>query len=106
MTYLFVIIGVSVINALFNERMSVAEILGANVIIVSSILIIERFVVQKVTIKERQVIYDVLENLKPENEHKLYDDLKAQTGLDITKVNVKKIDYANKMATINILYKG
>jgi len=106
MTYLLVIIGVSVINALFNDKMSIAEILGANVIIVSAILILERYVVQKVSVKERQVVYDNLDNLKPENEQKLIEDLKEKTGLHITRVNIGKIDYANKMATINLLYRG
>lgn len=105
MTYLFVIIGVSVINALFNDQMSVAEILGANTIIVSGILIIERYVVQRVSVLERQVVYDNLENLKPENEQKLLEDLEVKTGLSITHVKVAKIDYANKMATINILHR-
>jgi len=105
MTYLFVIIGVSVINALFNTNMSVAEVIGANVAIVLGILIIERFVIQKVTVKERQVIYANLENLKPENEALLYQDLSEKTGLQITSVSVVKIDYANQMATIKILFK-
>jgi len=105
MTYLFVIIGVSVINALFNTNMSIAEVLGANVTIVVSILIIERYVIQKVMVQRRQVIYDVLDNLKPENEEKLHSDLTQKTGLNITQVTIAKIDYANKMATINILYR-
>ena len=106
MTYLLVIIGVSVINALFNDKMSVAEILGANVIIVGGILIIERYVVQKVSVQERQVVYDKLENLKPEKEKQLLEDLATKTGLQITSVSIGKIDYANNMATIKILYKG
>jgi hypothetical protein len=105
MTYLFVIIGVSVINALFNTNMSIAEVLGANVTIVVSILVIERYVIQKVMVQRRQVIYDVLDNLKPENEEKLHKDLTQKTGLKITQVTIAKIDYANKMATINILYR-
>lgn len=105
MTYLLVIIGVSVINSLFNANMSIAEILGTNTIIVGGILIIERYVIQKVMVQQRQVVYDELDNLKPENEEKLYADLSQKTGLTITKVSILKIDYANKMATISILFK-
>lgn len=105
MTYLLVIIGVSVINALFNDNMSVAEIIGANTIIVGGITIIERFVIQKVMIQQRQVVYENLENLKPENEEKLYSDLSRKTGLNITKVTIVKIDYTHNMATLNILFK-
>ena len=39
MTYLFVVIGVSVINALANKKMSYAEILGANLLVVASMTI-------------------------------------------------------------------
>lgn len=105
MTYLLVIIGVSVINALFNANMSIAEILATNIIIVGGILIIERYVIQKVMVKQRQVVYDNLENLKPENEEKLYADLAQKSGLNITQVTIVKIDYANQMATLSILFK-
>jgi hypothetical protein len=38
---LFIVIGISVINALSNKKMSYAEILAANLIVVSAIYIID-----------------------------------------------------------------
>ncbi|MFT4523568.1 MAG: hypothetical protein ACI8ZN_002523, partial [Bacteroidia bacterium] len=42
MTYLFVVIGISVINSLANQKMSYAEIVGANTAIFLALFIIER----------------------------------------------------------------
>ena len=42
MTYLFVVIGVSVINSLANQKMSYAEIIGGNLLIVFALYFIEK----------------------------------------------------------------
>lgn len=105
MTYLFVVIGVSVINALANKNMSYAEVFGANIAIVGAIYIIEKYVLSKARVEQRSVTYDDLENVKPENYDKLVEDLKEKTGLDITEVSVLKTDLANGICTLNIFYR-
>ena len=104
MTYLFVVIGVSVINALANESMSYVEVLGVNLIIIGAIYIMERYMLTQNGIKGRSVIYDQLENIKPENHELLLKDLSEKTGLDVKSVKVDKVDYANKVATLIIYY--
>ena len=99
------VIGVSVINALVNESMSLAEILGANIAIVGAIYFIEKLVLSKGKIEKRTVVYSQLENIKPENYQKLLADLNQKTGLNVTEVNVQKVDFANQMATITIFYR-
>ncbi len=42
MTYLFIVIGVSVINSLANKKMSLAELVLGNSIVIVSIMVIER----------------------------------------------------------------
>lgn len=105
MTYLFVVIGVSVINALVNESMSLAELLGANLSIVGAIYFIEKLVLSKGKIEQRTIVYSELENIKPEHYDQLLADLNQKTGLDVTEVNVQKVDFANQMATITIFYR-
>ena len=105
MTYLFVVIGVSVINALVNENMSLIEILGANTAIVGAIYFIEKLVLSKGKIEQRTIVYSELENIKPENYEQLLADLNQKTGLDVTEVNVQKVDFANQMATITIFHR-
>ena len=66
MTYLFVVIGMSVINALSNENMSYAELLTSNLAIVGGIYVIEKYVLSKGRVEQRVVTYND-EKLKPEN---------------------------------------
>lgn len=104
MTYLFVVIGVSVINALVNDQMSFLEILLVNIVIVVSISVIEKTVLSKGRSSERNIVYDVLENVKPENYDKLLLDLREKTGLEISRVSVQKVDLTNNVATLTLYY--
>ncbi len=103
MTYLFVVIGVSVINSLANKKMSYAEIIGANAIIVLVLTILERYwTLKHETIKS--IVYDNLENIKPQNYSHLKSDLEERTGLNIHKISVGKIDFFKNVAQITIHY--
>lgn len=102
MTYLFVVIGVSVINAL--SKMNLLELLAVNLIIILAIYIMERYMLTHNGIKGRSVIYDQLDNIKPENHEQLLQDLSKKTGLDVKNVKVDKVDYANQVATLTIYY--
>lgn len=103
MTYLFIVIGVSVINSLANKKMSYAEIVAANLMIVLTISVIERLLFLKHEIT-KNIVYDNLENIKPINEASLKEDLELRTGLKINKVTVGKIDYLTNSAIITIYY--
>jgi hypothetical protein len=103
MTYLFVVIGVSVINSLANKKMSYAEIIGANAIIVLVLTVLERYwTLKHETIKS--IVYDNLENIKPQNYSYLKSDLEERTGLNIHKISVGKIDFFKNVAQITIYY--
>jgi len=104
MTYLFVIIGVSVINSLANQKMSYAEIVGANVIIVSILFVIERLWFKKTTIS-KTIIYEKIENIKPEMHDELIKDLEDRTGLTIDEIEIGDIDFIKDSTTIKIKYK-
>lgn len=104
MTYLFVVIGVSVINALAGNNLSYSELLAANSIIIVAIFVIERFMLTSRGIRERSVVYDDLNNIKPENYLKLLDDLKSKTGLNVIKIKVNKVDFSNRIATLTLYY--
>jgi uncharacterized protein DUF4956 len=105
MTYLFVVIGVSVINALANKKMSYVEIVAGNLIVVIAIYILERVWLLKQENK-RKIIYENLENTKPENYERLKDDLQNRTGLSIKKITIGNVDYVNGTATLIIYYEG
>lgn len=103
MTYLFVVIGVSVINSLANKKMSYAEIISANAIIIFVLTIIERYWALKHE-QSKSVIYENIENIKPENYKLLIADLEKRTGLAINKVIVGDIDFLKDTANITIFY--
>lgn len=103
MTYLFVVIGVSVVNSLANKKMSYAEIVAANVIIVLALVILERLWSLKHQ-RTKQVIYEKIENIKPENYNFLKEDLEQRTGLSINKVIIGDVDFLKDIAHVTVHY--
>ena len=103
MTYLFVVIGVSIINALANKKMSYAEILSANAIIIFVLVLIERYWALKQVVS-KSIIYENIENIKPENYKTLKRDLENRTGLTINKVLIGDVDFLKDTAKVTIFY--
>lgn len=103
MTYLFIVIGVSVINSLANKKMSFAEIILANLTITVSIAVIERMWHLKHQVTKK-IVYENIENIKPENYALLVQDLKERTGLEVNKVTVGDINFLRDTAVLTIFY--
>lgn len=103
MTYLFVVIGVSIINALANKKMSYAEILSANTILIFVLILIEKYWALKQVVS-KEVVYENIENIKPENHHLLKSDLEKRTGLIITKIDIGNVDFLKDTAKVTIFY--
>lgn len=103
MTYLFVVIGVSVMNSLVNKKMSYSEILLANAVIVSSTAILE-YVWQLKQELTKVIIYEQIENIKPENYDLLIKDLENRTGISINKAEVGSVDFLKDTAKVTIHY--
>lgn len=103
MTYLFVIIGISVINSLANKKMSYAELLLANTIVVLSLYIIEKiWLLKQETIQK--IIYNNIENTKPQNRVALKEDLEERTGLKINRIEIGNINFAMESVVLMIYY--
>lgn len=103
MTYLFVVIGVSVINSLANKKMSYFEIVGANILIIGILFLIERYWALKQE-ESKSIIYENIENIKPENYDTLKSDLEQRTGLNINKVTIGEVDFLKDTAKVTIFY--
>jgi hypothetical protein len=103
MTYLFVVIGVSVINGLANRRVSYAELLLTNLVIVGTIHVMERVFLLKHEMS-KEIIYENVEMVKPEHRAELIKDLEERTGLKINRLEIGRIDYIRDSARINIFY--
>lgn len=103
MTYLFIVIGISMINALSNKSVSIFEVLFTNGLIALITYLIDRLWFQ--TIEEKKsIVYEKIELIKPENKQELIQDLKERTGLPIHEVKVDKIDFLRDTAAVTIYY--
>ncbi len=103
MTYLFVVIGISIMNALVNKKMSYVEILSANTIIFIATYILENINALKHEVSKK-ITYDNMELVKKQNEKLLLEDLEQRTGLKINRVKVNSLDYFKPSANLTIYY--
>ena len=103
MTYLFLVIGISVVNALANKKISYAELVFANLLIVFVTFGMERLWLLKHETR-KNITYEKIELIKPENKEELLKDLKERTGLNIVRYEIRRIDFLKDIANIRIFY--
>jgi hypothetical protein len=104
MTYLFLVIGVSVINALTNKKVSVAELLFTNLA-----LILITYGFEKVWLltheSVKDIIYEKIDLVKPEKYNEMIEDLQQRTGIQkINKVEIGRIDFLRDTCRLKIYY--
>ena len=105
MTYLFIVIGISVINALSNKKMSYAELAFTNVAIIGVTYALEK--IWLLRHESRKIItYEKIGLIIPEKHDELLSDLEQRTGLKIVRFEIGKINFLNDTAQIFIYYNG
>ena len=102
MTYLFVIIAISVINAVGVE-VNYGGLIGANLLFVLCIWLCESNRWLK-HVSCKLILYDRIELIKSSCEQELIADIKARTGLKIIRVEVGYIDFLRDAAMLKIYY--
>lgn len=100
MTYLFIVLCLSVVNALAST-MPVTELLLTNLLIVLCVWVCERSL--KV-VPCKLIQYDRIELIQPDRKEELKEDLRKRTGLDVIKVEVGGIDMLRDMAVLKVYY--
>ncbi len=103
MTYLFVVIGLSVMNALANKKVSYIELLFTNAAIVFGLWALEKFL-NRAHEGSMKIVYENISNVNIAQYGLLLEDLKARTGFDIKHFEIQKIDYLKDVATITIYF--
>lgn len=103
MTYLFVIIGVSVINALINIKTSLSEIIFGNILVILTIFMIEYIIPLKSEVSKK-IIYEKIENIHPDKHSILRADLEQRIGLAIHRFHIGEIDFKRCKAHITIYF--
>ena len=104
MTYLFIIIGISIINGL-ALTVSYVELIVTNILFVISIWLFEYHIITTKRTEMKIILYDKIENVKHGHETELIADLKERTGLDIIEVEVGHIDFLRDVAFVKVTYK-
>lgn len=103
MTYLFVVIVVSVINALANKKISYAELVLTNFLIFGLLYVLEKILNLRQEIMYT-VLYEKIENVQAGKEDDLLADLKQRTGKNIKRFHIERIDFLRDVAYINIFF--
>lgn len=104
MTYLFVIIGISVMNALSNKKMSYIEIITANSAIVFGLYWLELYWMSNFLLSKK-IVYETIENIHPDNHEKLKKDLEQRLGIEIHDLEIGDVNFLRDTAQITIRYK-
>ncbi len=108
MTYLFVIISLSVISAIASIGdetgllpENIVELMSAYVIVVVLIALCESVLKVKAT---KLIQYDRVELTVPQRYDELMDDIRKRTGLDVIKIEVGGVDFLKDSAVLKIYY--
>lgn len=103
MTYLFVVIGIAVINSLANRKMSYAELALTNGFIFGFAAFLERIPLLRHELEE-EVLYEKIDLIRPENHQALIEDLQLRTGLKISRIELGEIDFLRDTVLIRVFY--
>jgi len=103
MTYIFTVIGISVINSQANIPPPLIGAIVVNSIIILAAYFLEIFLQKRAHISIL-IIYNNLELLKPGFKKDLIRDLSAQTGQKVEKVIIRKIDIIKRNAELEIYF--
>jgi hypothetical protein len=104
MSYIFTIIGLSVINSLKLVGFPVLGIIIFNILIISAAAILERITARH-NVTNHTIIYENLELLRSDKNHKVLKDISDLTGQEILKYKIRKINFKKQVAEIDIFYK-
>ena len=103
MTYLFIIIGVSVVNSLASNKISVAEMGVINLSVVVITYGLEyMWLVKHLT--RKTIVYERIDLIIPEKYEEMKADIELRTGLSLNRFEVGKINFLDDTAQVKIFY--
>lgn len=105
MTYLFIVIALSVLNALAPGSAGWLLIVGANVAVWAITFTLDRlWAIRHVATKV--VIYDRVDLLSEGRREELIKDLQQRTGVQIIRIEIGKVDLLRDTAVIKVHFDG
>jgi hypothetical protein len=104
MTYLFLIIGISVMNALTKTSTSILEITFSNFVIIFITYGLEKIWLLK-HLSSKKIIYEKINLIRPEHHEELIEDLQLRTGIKkISRIEIGEIDFLRDICQIKIFF--
>jgi len=104
MTYLFLIIGISVINALTDTTSSIIEVIFTNGIIIFITWGLEKKWLLKHE-SSKNINYEKINLILPEKHDELIEDLQTRTGISkITRIEIGEIDFLKDTCHVRIFF--
>lgn len=104
LTYLFVVIGIALLNALASGGISAAGLLIVNTVIALTVCMLE-VVPFSGREQSRQVLYDRIDLLGPHTSAELLRDLRQRTHLPVERCEIGNVDLLRDCADITIYYR-
>ena len=101
MTYLFIIMAIGLINSIMKG--SLVELAATNALIVGAVFLVDSNRLMSIQ-KTKTIDYGSLENIKPERNAHLIEELRQKTGLDIRRTSIEEIDFVRNRVVIKIYY--
>lgn len=105
LTYLFIVLGLAIVNGVADASLSLVEILTVNTAIVGATIVLERprdGVIEHST----PLLYDRLELLRPTCREALLADIAARTGLAVVRVETERIDLLRDAADLIVFFRA
>jgi len=103
LTYLFVVIGIAILNAVVSDATSLGEVLLVNGVIAGTTAVLEYCPWFRANSRLR-ITYDDLDRIRNGDPAGLLADLTERTGLDIDRYSIDDIDLLRETARITIHY--
>lgn len=103
MTYLFLVIGLSVINSMASNKISIVEMFIIN----AAVMLITAGLEYKWLLKHetrKTIIYERIDLIVPDKYDEMLADLKKRTGLEINRFEIGKINFLRDVAQVMIYY--
>jgi len=103
MTYLFAVIALAVINALVSKKISIAELVFTDGMILLLTYALEQLWLTRHEAM-KNIIYERIDLIKPENKEKLWQDLGDRLGIKVSRVEIGRIDLLRDTAQLRVFY--
>jgi hypothetical protein len=103
MTYLFLVIGIGIINSLVKFNTPINGIILYNSLVIITAWMLEIFL-SKNSVRKKEIIYDKIEDLAL-SEKELAQKISELTGFEIKKIYISKIDYTRNVIILDVYYK-